>query len=125
MCAPGVNPDSVARNPDSLGKLHRWYHSMNSIEVTMAITAVKRFSLKIPGNLYDQARILARKRGISLNQLAVSGLRELLRKDVKNQLRKAYERLAVDDTEMDVNAFVSAQADVVNNDRTGSLFLTI
>ena len=93
-----------------------WYHSVYSRKFTMTNTTVKQFTIRIPGHLYDQARRLARRQGTSLNQLAASGLSELTRQDGEKQLRDAYERLAVDSAEMDVESFIAAQAEVVNDD---------
>jgi hypothetical protein len=66
--------------------------------------------------LYERARTLARKRGTSINQLAASGLQELARKDREEELRQAYERLAADAAGTDVEPFLAAQSDVLEDD---------
>jgi hypothetical protein len=80
-------------------------------------TAIKQFTVRVPGALYDEARTLARKRGTSLNQLAATGLSELARKDREEQLRLAYELLATNPDEMDVEPFLPAQTEAVSDDR--------
>jgi hypothetical protein len=49
--------------------------------------------------------------------LAAAGLSELARKDREEQLRLAYELLATDPDEMDVEPFLPAQAEAVSDDR--------
>ena len=78
----------------------------------MTRMTVRQFTIRIPWELYEQARSLARKKGTSLNQLAASGLGELTRKDREEELRLAYERLADVAAEMDVEPFLAAQAEV-------------
>lgn len=79
----------------------------------MIRTSTRQFTIRVPADLYEQARTLARKKGTSINRLAAAGLSELARKDREEQLRRAYEQLGADAADTDVEPFLAAQADAV------------
>ena len=82
----------------------------------MTQTPAKQFTIRIPGELYSEAKALARKRGTSINQLAASGLSELTRREREQQLSDAYALLAAHPAECDVEAYVTAQAEVLSDE---------
>lgn len=79
---------------------------------------MRQITLRVPASLYEQVSHLARKRRISINRLAQEGLEALAREALAEEMRAAYEALAADTEETDVEGFLEAQREVVTREPT-------
>jgi hypothetical protein len=83
---------------------------------TMSRVAHRQLTIRIPEGLYDRAAKIARKRGTSLNQLAIAGLDEIASQEKARRLRMAYESLSADASANDVEPCLAAQAEVIDDE---------
>lgn len=77
---------------------------------------IRQITLRLPASLYHQVSQLARKRGTSINRLAQESLEALVRAALAEEMRAAYEALAGDAEETDVEVFLPAQQEVVTRE---------
>jgi hypothetical protein len=82
----------------------------------MATTIIRQITLRLPEPLYEQVRQLAKKRHVSINQLAQESLKALTQKAIAREMRAAYDALGTDLEETDVEVFLSAQSEVVRSE---------
>jgi hypothetical protein len=75
----------------------------------------KQLTLRLPSELYTKSRKLAKRRGVSLNELAREGLQQLAMQEEQAELQIAYDLLGSDDAS-DVTPFHGAQAEVILGD---------
>ena len=70
-------------------------------------------TLRLPASIYEAARAVARRRRISLNRLLQDSLRAALDEDEGRRLREAFEDVARDIEDTDVEFALPAQREVV------------
>jgi hypothetical protein len=73
-------------------------------------------TLRVPRQLLDRGRSLARRRGLSLNALLREALEDALESERQAVLATAYDDLGRDQSESDVEPFLVAQAEVAARD---------
>jgi len=74
--------------------------------------SVKQLSIRLPEPLYCEVAALSQRRGESMNQLVIAGLKRVLEQDLADEMRRAYDALA--DQECDAELFLTAQAEVLD-----------
>lgn len=73
-------------------------------------------SVRLPDTLYRAARNMADRRGISLNRLVQEALAEKAEQAVRERLERAYDVLAEDAEQADVEKYVAVQAEALLDD---------
>ena len=74
--------------------------------------SARQLSIRLPGPLYCEVAALSQRRGESMNQLVIAGLKRLIEQGLAEEMRRAYEELA--DQECDAEPFLTAQAEVLD-----------
>ena len=75
----------------------------------------KQLTLRLPPDLYQSSVRLAKRRKMSLNKLAQTGLERLAAEDALTELQAAYDTLGAD-ADSNVEPFLAAQREVVFGD---------
>ncbi len=73
-------------------------------------------TVRLPDTLYRAARNMADRRGISLNRLVQEALAEKAEQAVRERLERAYDVLAEDAEQADVEKYVAVQAEALLDD---------
>ena len=73
----------------------------------------RQLTLRLPESLLRASRRIARKRGVSVNELLRTALRRMAAEDRADALRKGFDALGADAAEADVEPFLGAQREVV------------
>ncbi len=73
-------------------------------------------TLRLPDPVYQAAKQLAAREGLSLNKLIQEAISERARHSTDQRLRDAYAILAEDAEEADVEKFLAVQAEALLND---------
>jgi hypothetical protein len=84
--------------------------------IAMTDTPIHQVTLRLPEPLYLQVKQLARRRQISINRLAQEGLESIAQQSLVREMRAAYDALALETEESDVEVFFAAQSEVVADD---------
>lgn len=82
----------------------------------MAGPVARQITLRLPEPLYEQVRELARKRRVSVNRLAQQSLEALAREALEEELRAAYDALGSAGEETDVEYFLPAFREVLDDE---------
>lgn len=70
-------------------------------------------TVRLPETVYRAARSMADRQGISLNRLVQEAIAEKAEKSVEERLQQAYDLLAADAEEADVEKYFAIQAEVL------------
>lgn len=70
-------------------------------------------TVRLPDPIYRAAKTMADRRGISLNRLVQEALAEKAEHSVAERLRQAYDLLAVDSAEDDIESSFAIQAEAL------------
>ncbi len=70
-------------------------------------------TVRLPDSVYRAARNMADRRGISMNRLVQEAIAEKAEKSVEERLSRAYDMLAEDSTEADVEKSFAIQAEAL------------
>ncbi|HYU33040.1 MAG TPA: hypothetical protein VEW48_12835 [Thermoanaerobaculia bacterium] len=70
-------------------------------------------TLRLPDSVYRAARNMADRRGISINRLVQEAIAEKAEKSVDDRLSQAYDMLAEDTAETDVEKFFAIQVEAL------------
>jgi predicted transcriptional regulator len=73
-------------------------------------------TIRLPDPIYRAAKNMADRRGISLNRLVQEALAEKAEHSVAERLRQAYDLLAVDSAEDDIESSFGIQAEALLGD---------
>ena len=76
---------------------------------------IKKFTLRLPKELYDRSRRLAKQRKVSMNELTRAGLEQLTAAEDFEKLKAGYELLG-SDPDSNVEYAFAAQREVVLGD---------
>jgi hypothetical protein len=76
---------------------------------------IKQFTLRLPADLYAKSVRVAKRRKMSLNQLARTGLEQLATDEAMIELKAAYDLLGSSD-QSDVEFMHSAFAEVIRGE---------
>jgi len=82
----------------------------------MTAVSMRQITLRLPEPLYLQARRLAQTRRVSINKLAQEGLESLAQQAFVREMQAAYEALATNPAETEVETYFAAQREVVIRD---------
>jgi len=78
-------------------------------------------TVRLPDPVYRAARNMADRRGISINRLVQEAIAEKAEKSVEERLSRAYDVLALDSAEADVESLFAIQAEVRSKSANGLL----
>jgi hypothetical protein len=78
-------------------------------------------TVRLPDHVYQAARNMAGRRGISINRLVQEAIAEKAEKSVEERLSRAYDLLAMDSEEADIENSFAIQAEALLNSTSGSL----
>ena len=70
-------------------------------------------TVRLPDQVYRAAKRMADRRGISINRLVQEALAEKAEQSLRQRLRKAYDLLAEDVEEADVENLLAVQAEAL------------
>jgi predicted DNA-binding ribbon-helix-helix protein len=70
-------------------------------------------TVRLPDPIYRAARTMASRRGISLNRLVQEAIAEKAEQSVAERLQHAYDLLAADPTEADIESSFAIQAEAL------------
>ena len=70
-------------------------------------------TVRLPDPVYQAARNMADRRGISINRLVQEAIAEKAEKSVEESLKRAYDLLAMDPAEADVENSFAIQAEAL------------
>ena len=70
-------------------------------------------TVRLPDPIYRAARTMASRRGISLNRLVQEAIAEKAEQSVAESLQRAYDLLAADPTEADIESSFAIQAEAL------------
>jgi len=70
-------------------------------------------TVRLPDQVYQAARNMADRRGISINRLVQEAIAEKAEKSVEERLRRAYDVLGQDSAEADVESLFAIQAEAL------------
>jgi len=70
-------------------------------------------TVRLPDSIYRAARNMADRRGISINRLVQEAIAEKAEKSVEERLSQAYDMLAGDSAETDVEKLFAIQAEAL------------
>jgi hypothetical protein len=70
-------------------------------------------TVRLPEQVYRAARNMADRRGISINRLVQEAIAEIAVKSVEERLDRAYDMLALDSAEADVESLFAIQAEAL------------
>ncbi|HEX3529610.1 MAG TPA: hypothetical protein VH988_21330 [Thermoanaerobaculia bacterium] len=70
-------------------------------------------TVRLPDQVYQAARNMADRLGISINRLVQEAIAEKAEKSVEERLSRAYDMLAVDAAETDVERFFAVQVEAL------------
>jgi predicted DNA-binding ribbon-helix-helix protein len=73
-------------------------------------------TVRLPDQVYQAARNMADRRGISINRLVQEAIAEKAEKSVEERLSRAYDMLALDSAETDVESLFAIQAEALLGD---------
>jgi hypothetical protein len=104
----------VNREGRGTGATALWYHVVMSHRKPGS-PKIKKFTLRLPKELYERSRKLARRRRVSMNELARTGLEQLTAAEEFEKLKAAYDELG-SDPESNVDVYFAAQREVVLGD---------
>lgn len=82
----------------------------------MATAPARQITLRLPERLYRQVKHLARTKRVSVNKLAQESLEALAREAAAREMRAAYDALAMDTEESQVETYLPAQSEVVSRE---------
>jgi predicted DNA-binding protein len=77
-------------------------------------TRTRATTIRIPSDIYESSSNVARRRGVSLNQLVKESLEALLKAEESQRLYEAFTLVAADAEEADVEFALHAQNEVVS-----------
>lgn len=72
-------------------------------------------TIRLPSPVYEGARRLADRLGISLNRLVQEALAEKAERALAERLDRAYDLLSAEESEADVEPFLALQAEALLN----------
>ena len=75
--------------------------------------SVKQLSIRLPEPLYCEVAALSQRRGESMNQLVIAGLKSMIEQGLADEMRRAYDELA--QQECDAEPFLAAQTEVLDD----------
>jgi hypothetical protein len=75
----------------------------------------KRFTLRVPADLYAQSLRIAKRHGTSLNALTCAGLKQIATRDAQVDLKAAFDSIGRD-AESDAEVFLAAQTEALRGD---------
>ena len=70
-------------------------------------------TVRLPGPVYQAARNMADRRGISINRLVQEAIAEKAEKSMEDRLKRAYDMLAMDSVEADLENSFAIQAEAL------------
>jgi predicted DNA-binding ribbon-helix-helix protein len=70
-------------------------------------------TVRLPDHVYQAARNMAGRRGISINRLVQEAIAEKAEKSMEERLSRAYDLLAVDSEEADIENSFAIQAEAL------------
>jgi hypothetical protein len=70
-------------------------------------------TIRLPEPVYQAARNMADRRGISINRLVQEAIAEKAEKTVEESLHRAYDMLAADQAEADIESSFAIQAEAL------------
>jgi len=70
-------------------------------------------TVRLPDQVYQAARNMADRLGISINRLVQEAIAEKAEKSVEERLSRAYDMLALDTAEADVERFFAVQVEAL------------
>lgn len=70
-------------------------------------------TVRLPDQVYQAARNMADRRGISLNRLVMEAISEKAERSLDERLSHAYDLLAADSTETDIESSFAIQAEAL------------
>lgn len=70
-------------------------------------------TVRLPGPIYRRAKRLARAEGVSVNALVSAAIADKARRAAAKRLSQAYDRLAEDAAEADVESLLEAQVEAL------------
>lgn len=70
-------------------------------------------TVRLPEQVYRAARNMADRRGISINRLVQEAIAEKAAKSMEERLDRAYDMLALDSAEADVESLFAIQAEAL------------
>jgi post-segregation antitoxin (ccd killing protein) len=73
-------------------------------------------TVRLPGPIYRTAKRLARAEGVSVNALVSAAIADKARRAAAKRLSRAYDRLAEDAAESDVESLLEAQVEALLGD---------
>ena len=73
-------------------------------------------TVRLPESVYRAARNMADRRGISMNRLVQEAIAEKAEKSVEERLSRAYDMLAEDTAETDIEKSFAIQAEALLDD---------
>jgi hypothetical protein len=80
------------------------------------MAATHALTVRLPEPVYRAARRLAARQGVSINRLVAEAISEKARQATAARLKRAYDVLAEDAAEYDVERFVGLQAEALLDD---------
>src|SRR6185295_1035629 len=89
----------------------RWYHGMVARGGPRVMDHA--LTVRLPDQIYRAARNMADRRGISLNRLVQEALAEKAKTSVEKRLSRAYDVLAGDPAEADIENSFAIQAEAL------------
>jgi len=79
------------------------------------VRASRSFTLRLSDDLYRRAKLVAKRRGTSLNELTRSSLIALTDRELQNQLGAEYDKLGLSN-DADVDFAINAQREVLDEE---------
>jgi predicted DNA-binding ribbon-helix-helix protein len=73
-------------------------------------------TVRLPGPIYRTAKRLARAEGVSVNALVSAAIADKARRTAAKRLSRAYDRLAEDAAEANVESLLEAQVEALLDD---------
>jgi len=70
-------------------------------------------TVRLPDQVYQAARNMADRRGISINRLVQEAIAEKAEKAVEERLSRAYDMLAMDSAEADIESLFAVQVEAL------------
>lgn len=70
-------------------------------------------TIRLPDPVYRAARNMADRRGISMNRLVQEAIAEKAERSLEDRLRRAYDLLAADPAEADIESSFAIQAEAL------------
>jgi hypothetical protein len=75
--------------------------------------ATHSLTVRLPESIYQAARRIAKREGVSLNRLISDSLADRARHSTARRLQRAYDEVGQDIDEADVERFINVQAEAL------------